>query len=446
MIQESLNSRYDVAISNLEARTCHSWKMELDRSSVMVPPKSDLGGRKTPSVFIRSALGSKITDIDNNTYIDTCMGFGSALLGHASRVVERAIVEQSRHGWNFGLSGEDQLTLSKLIQQAGTNNQRVLLCNTESEASELAMRVARAYSGNDKIALFRGSFHGGHDYGLVTGSESPQYGKARIGIGVPDAITSLVEPLTYGSEAALNSIATLSNTLAAVVVEPVQTTSPQWVSSNWLHSLAETCHEHGVLLIFDESTTGFRLSYQGGQGQLGVTPDLTIYGKAIAGGLPLGALAGRASVMRLFSPGSDEVSVFSGSTFGGNPMSVAAGVATLSYLRDHGDRVYPALDAKGRVLAERLNTYWTKAGLPLRVERNGSILKLNFEAGPEPHSNTWSASDAEDAFFVHALAQGVAVHASGVMLLSTAHSDEDIDGIIEAFIDASTKTAADGLF
>jgi len=188
------------------------------------------------------------------------------------------------------------------------------------------------------------------------------------------------------------------------------------------------------------------MGYQGGQGRFGVTPDITIYGKAIAGGLPLGAIAGKASIMRLFASENDGASVFSGSTYGGNPTSVAAGIATLSYLRDHGDKLYAALNTRADTLATRLNTYWKGAGLPISIDCIGSILKLSFDARTKASPNRVLMTDAKDAFFVHLLDRGVAVHASGVMFLSMAHSDDDINFVGDAFVEASEQTAADGLF
>jgi glutamate-1-semialdehyde aminotransferase len=255
----------------------------------------------------------------------------------------------------------------------------------------------------------------------------------------------LVEPLIYGTTEALHDLAAMSDSLAAVVVEPVQCAAPHLADGTWLARLAEVCREHGILLIFDESTSGFRLGYTGGQGQLGVAPDLSTYGKALAGGLPLGALAGRDSVMRLFAAESGEASVFSGSTFGGNPMSVAAGIATLTHLRDHADEIYPTLDKLAGMLSEHLNTYWSEAGLPILLHKVGSMLKLDVGPGTGSPRNR-SIADGEDAFYVHVLDRGVAVHASGVMFVSTAHSEADIDGVAEAFIAASEKTAADGFF
>lgn len=370
MIRESLSSRYDTALSALEARTCHSWKMSLDRSKVMTTAPC-LGGSLTPQIIIKSAQGCRVTDIDNNVYIDLSMGFGSNILGHSPQIIQQAIVEQSTKGWNFGLTSESQLELADMVQAAGAANERVLFCASGSEATAIAIRAARARTGKDVIGLFDGAYHGVYDTALVTSDPQQSDKKAHIGLGIPDALDSTVEAFTYGSHHALQLIRDMKDKLAAVIVEPVQSSFPVPENVQWLKELESTCRDCGVLVILDEVMTGFRLAYGGSQSRLGLSPDLVTYGKAMAGGLPAGAVAGVADVMSVFKPLDHNPAVFAGSAFAGNPLSVAASLKTLSYLSKQQAHFYDSLENTSRDLESRVNAYWTASNAPLHLTRCG---------------------------------------------------------------------------
>ncbi|NKB44920.1 MAG: aminotransferase class III-fold pyridoxal phosphate-dependent enzyme [Alphaproteobacteria bacterium] len=447
MIRESLNSRYDTALAAVESRTCHSWKMALDRSKVMISAPN-LGGTQTPQVIVQSAEGCRITDIDDNVYIDLCMGFGSNLLGHAPPVVEHAIINQIHQGWNFGLSSETQLELADLIGTAGPANERVLFCAAGSEATAIAMRAARAHTGKDVIGVFDGAYHGGHDSVLITADSHNPGKKVHIGMGVPDALDETVEPLPYGSFKALQRIRDLKHTLAAVIVEPIQQSFPDSDGGLWLKDLEKTCRDCNVLIILDEITTGFRLAFGGGQERFDLSPDMVTYGKAVAGGLPAGVLAGRANIMKVFSPDNGQPAVFAGSAFAGNPLSVAASLATLSYLNDHRDTVYENLEKSAEYFANSVNKHWLENKIPLHIVRFGSMLRLFLQPGPAKRDRNigQGTGSIEDAFFVHLLDRGVTLHASRSIHLSTSNTREDIDISIDAMIGASEDCAADGLF
>lgn len=444
MIRESLNSRFDIALSELEARTCHSWKMALDRSKVIAAPS---GNTSRPQIIIRSANGCRITDIDENEYIDLTMGYGANLLGHSPDIIEQAILSQTRKGWNFGLDGESQLELAELINAVGPANQRVQLCATGNEATALAMRAARAFTGKDSIGVFAGAYHGSHDYALITTDPKDPNAKAHIGLGIPEQLNSLIEPLPYGTPAAFQRIEQLRSVLAAVIVEAVQGSAPFSDGGQWLRELQQVCTNNGVLLILDEGLTGFRLAYGGAQEHFDVTPDLVTYGKAIAGGLPMGVLAGREDVMHVFSPGKHRPSVFAGGTFVGNPLSVAAGVATLTYLRKNHESFYSNLDALAARLATDITAYWRDRNAPLHVMQYGSLLRIFFQTAPGVETTYLStvSSQGRDAFFVHMLNQGVALHASGNINLSEAHTAEDLETVSNAIKYATDQAIADGL-
>lgn len=402
----------------------------------------------TPQVMIQSAHGCRITDIDNNEYIDLSMGFGSNIIGHSPAVVQDAIIDQARKGWNFGLTSVSQLKLADLIRQAGPANERILFCASGSEATAIAMRAARAYTNRDVIGVFGGAYHGVHDTALITADPEHPSRKAHIGLGIPGALDSTIEPLSYGSPQAFQRIRELKDQLAAIIVEPVQSSFPAMESGIWLKELETTCRECGVAIILDEVMTGFRLEFGGGQSKFSLSPDMVTYGKAMAGGLPAGAIAGRAEIMKVFERSNDGSSVFAGSAFAGNPLSVAASLATLSYLHEHRAGFYNSLEASSADLADRLNDYWASSNTPLHIIRNGSMLRMMLR-----HRATSKRSDAgsnlgpvDDAFFVHLLGRGVALHASRSIYLSAAHTHEDINIVVDAMIGATEDCAADGLF
>ncbi|MBT6960726.1 MAG: aminotransferase class III-fold pyridoxal phosphate-dependent enzyme, partial [Rhodospirillaceae bacterium] len=230
--------------------------------------------------------------------------------------------------------------------------------------------------------------------------------------------------------------------------EPVQHSFPDSDGGLWLKDLEKPCRDCNVLIILDEVTTGFRLAFGGGQECFGLSPDLVTYGKAMAGGLPAGALAGRTDIMKALSPTDNRPAVFAGNTFAGNPLSVAASFATLSYLSEHRDTVYGNLEKSAAHLADSLNAYWSETDAPLHIARFGSMLRLFLQPGPVNRDKSAGPGfgPAEDAFFVHLLGRGVTLHASRSIHLSTAHTREDLDLAIEAMIGATDDCAADGLF
>lgn len=447
MIRESLNSRYDIALSELEARTCHSWKMRLDCSKVMTDVVTISGGA-SPQPIMRSAEGCRITDIDNNQYIDLCMGFGTNLLGHKPHIVQQALIAQIAKGWNFGFSNEGQLALAELICSAGASNERALLCGSGAEATATAMRAARAYTGKDVIGVFTGAYHGGHDQSLITADSEHVSQKVHIGLGIPLALDEVIEPLVYGSSSAFQRIRDLRHSLAAIIVEPVQSSEPKSHDGTWLRDLQSVCHECGVLVILDEVTTGFRLAFGGAQERFSLSPDLVTYGKVMAGGLPMGSVAGRTDIMKVFAPKDESPAVFSGSAFGGNVMSVSAALATLSFLREHKDTLYNDLDSATDRLTKSVNARWAAANAPIILEQCSSIFKLVFKT-PKTFASKHDLDDArraEDTFFVHLLDRGITLHTSRTGYLSTAHTHEDVDFIIEAMSGAFNESAADGCF
>jgi glutamate-1-semialdehyde 2,1-aminomutase len=386
--------------------------MALDRAQIL-PDTVDLAGGPPMNLFIRQASGARITDIDGNAFIDLSMGGGAQILGHDHPSVRDAVLAQAAKGWNFALPGADQIELARLIQAASPANERVVLCNSPGDATAAAFAAARIFTGKKSIVRCDRA-------GLANDNEP---------LAAQDTLC-----LVYGDASALARIHAARNEIAAVVVEPVRASDPTLEHAGWLRELAALCQADGVLLIFDELLSGFRLAFGGAQELLGIMPDLTIYGRAVGGGLPLAALAGRADVMKVFSRHRDSAN---DPAFSGNPMSIAGGIATLSALHAARATIYPRLNEAGRDLAETFNAFCAAEHFPVQIRAVGSMLRIVFGDG---------TPQAETAFYLFALSRSVFVHASRNIFLSAAHRPADLDYVVSALTESLRDVRDDGLF
>lgn len=295
------------------------------------------------------------------------------------------------------------------------------LCNSSDEAVAYAIGAARTFTGKCLIATFTG-LHGN---------------------SIPDTDDTTSTVLPYGHPAALDQIRRRHHELAAVIVEPVRSGDPNLDRATWLHSLIATCREAGVVAILDERQTGFRLAYGGAQELLGLLPDLVIYGKAVGGGLPLGAVAGRADVM---GATPEHKKTESPRPLSANPLSVTAGTAALGHLHAYRRALYPALNEAGRTLAEHFNAFAQTHHMPVEMRCAGSIFRVVFaNTGKTPE---WAATfrAAEAAFNVLVLNRGVLMLTSQRGFLSTAHSGADLDDVLRALTESLRDVRDDGLF
>ena len=460
VIRNALNNRADHAVSELEARTCHSWKMSLDRSGALARGE-DFVGNNSFHLYIREGMGAYVVDLDGNCFVDLSMGFGSQLLGHAVPAVQDAVMAQASGGWHAGLVNEKQLELARHIQGAGAANERVVFCNSGSDATAYAMRAARAFTGRDQIAVFKGSNHGHHDYAIAAEDPPPvDHGLAESGglfgrpwgrrahrhVGVPQAVADSTLTLTYGHPSVFDQIRRRRRDLAAVIVEPVRALDPSLDQSPWLRELANVCGETGVLLILDERLTGFRLAYGGAQERLGVMPDLVAYGDIVGGGLPLGAVAGRADILGYLAERELRSRMHPDGGVSGNILSIAAGAAALGQIASRRTTLYPALEEKTRMLAEAFNTFTAEHNLPARMKSAGSIFRIQFSRGDGFNVRGGDFMAAETAFYTLALSKGVLVHAARLGFISASHTTGDIAQVVAAFHDALRDVASDGLF
>jgi glutamate-1-semialdehyde 2,1-aminomutase len=371
--------------------------------------------------FIARGEGSRIFDVDGNSYIDYVGSWGPLLLGHRPKPVMDALRGALEAGTSFGAPTEREVELAELISQIVPSMEMLRLVNSGTEATMSALRVARGFTGRDLTIKFEGCYHGHVDSLLVKAGS----GMATLGIadtaGVPQAFAETTIALPYNSISAVEqAFAERGAQIAAVIVEPVVGNMgcvPP--APGFLEALRELTAHHGALLIFDEVMTGFRVALGGAQQRFGIKPDLTTLGKIIGGGLPIAAYGGRADIMRKVAPLGP---VYQAGTLSGNPLSVAAGLAMLRYLSAHPE-LYERLDARGAQLAA-----WTPPGTT--INRVGAMFTLFFS--PEPVTDWESAKKCNTErfgrFFHFMLERGVYLAPSQfeAAFLSTAHTEEDI--------------------
>ena len=384
-------------------------------------------------VFIASGKGSRITDVDGNTYLDYVGSWGPLILGHCHPEVMDALARVLSTGTSFGASTAGEVELADAIHQAFPSVERVRLVNSGTEATLSALRVARAATGREKILKFEGCYHGHADSLLVKAGS----GVATLGLpdspGVPRALAELTVTASYNEVGALDEVFRVhQGQLAAAIVEPVAgnmgCVPPR---PGFLERLRDLTAEQGTVLIFDEVMTGFRVAYGGAQQLYGIRPDLTTLGKIIGGGLPAAAYGGKAALMDLVAPAGP---VYQAGTLSGNPLAVAAGIKTLELLRRPG--FYERLNAVSEELAAGLAAEAARAGVALTINRAGSMFTAFFS--PEPVTDYASARKSDTAafarFFRTLLDRGVYFPPSQfeAAFVSAAHTAEDVALTLDA--------------
>jgi glutamate-1-semialdehyde 2,1-aminomutase len=385
--------------------------------------------------FTRSAKGSRLTDVDGLEYIDYCLGYGPLILGHANAEVIGAVREQLGRGTLYGTPSEQEVLFAEQIRQCVPSAEMVRLVSTGAEATMSAIRAARGFAGKKKIIKFEGCYHGAHDYVLVkAGSGATTFGMPDS-LGVPEetARNTIVVPFN-DVEAFEKAVKEERESLAAVIVEPVIGNFGVVVPrEGYLQALRELTERYDVVLIFDEVITGFRLGLGGAQEYYGVKPDMTTLGKVLGGGFPLAAYAGREEIMRMIAPSGK---VYQAGTYSGNPVSVAAGLATLKILRGRKG-FYSELEQKCVKLVRGLETVAGDLGLKVRVNRVGSMFQMFLTE--EPVFDYASAKKADNKKFMvmhrKLLEQGVFVPPSQyeTCFLSIAHSERDLVETVDSY-------------
>ena len=388
-------------------------------------------------VFIRRGDGCRVYDEDGNCFIDYLCSWGPLILGHAHPQVLEAICRAAQDGTSFGAATAREIELGEMIVEAVPSVEMVRLVNSGTEALMSAIRVARAYTGRAKVVKFEGCYHG-HSDALLAKAGS---GIATFGLpdsaGVPPSITADTITIPYNDlDAATRVVNAAGGHVACIVVEPVAgnmgVVPPK---PGFLEHLRELCDKRGIVLIFDEVITGFRVAYGGAQELYGVRPDLTTLGKIIGGGLPVGAYGGRREMMELVAPVGP---VYQAGTLSGNPLAVSAGIATLQIMRKPG--VYDELERKSAMLERGLKEEAARVGIAVQGNRVGSMMTLFFAAKPVRDYASAKKSDTEAyaAFFRRMLERGIYFAPSQfeAAFVSAAHSDADIEETVEKAAEA----------
>jgi glutamate-1-semialdehyde 2,1-aminomutase len=384
-------------------------------------------------LFIREAAGALITDADGNTYIDYVGSWGPMIVGHSHPAVIEAIREAAGRGTSYGAPTELEIELAREICLAFPSIERVRLTSSGTEAAMSAIRLARGFTGRDRIVKFEGCYHGHSDSLLVkAGSGLATFGTPdSAGVPADFARNTIVVPYN-DPEALAKTFEEQGSEIACVIIEPVAgnmgCVAPR---DGYLEAVREIAASHGALLIFDEVITGFRVAFGGAQELFGVKPDLTCLGKIIGGGLPVGAFGGRAEVMNRLAPLGP---VYQAGTLSGNPLAVTAGLAILKLLKE--TRPYNELERRSARLEEGLRNAAVEAGVPATVNRVGSMLTAFFAEYPVTDWPSAKKSDADRyaRFFRSMLEQGVYLAPSQFecAFISLVHTDELLERTVEA--------------
>ncbi|HNV56273.1 MAG TPA: glutamate-1-semialdehyde 2,1-aminomutase [Smithellaceae bacterium] len=385
-------------------------------------------------LFVQSAAGSKIYDLDGKEYIDYVLSWGPMILGHAHPDVIAAVCDAARRGTSFGAPTTAETEMARLIREAIPSMERVRMTSSGTEAAMTAIRLARGCTGRNMIIKFDGCYHGHADSLLIKAGS----GVTTLGIpgspGIPEAVANLTLSLPYNDVPALKKAVELyAENLAAVILEPVAGNMGVVLPEDgFLKALREATAEHNILLIFDEVITGFRFRFGGCQNLAGIQPDLTCLGKIIGGGLPVGAVGGKKEIMERLAPAGD---VYQAGTLSGNPLAMSAGAATLSILKSMAG-AYAALDERAGRLGREMEKLFAARGIPICVNRAFSMFTLFFQEGPVCDLTSALRSDTDlYARFFHGMIQNgvwLAPSQFEAGFLSFAHTEDDMARTLSA--------------
>ena len=390
--------------------------------------------------FITSALGSKIYDVDGKEYIDYVSSWGPMIVGHRHPQVIEALQKALTKGLSYGAPTETEIELARMIVEAVPSIEMVRMVNSGTEATMSAIRLARGHTGRDKIIKFSGCYHGHGDFLLVKAGS----GATTLGIpdskGVPDDFARNTITLPFNNlDAVKKALKAESHKIAAIILEPVPGNMGVVLPhEGFLHGLQKLCYETGIVLIFDEVMSGFRVAWGGAQSLYGVIPDMTCLGKVIGGGLPIGAFGGKKDIMGNLAPLGP---VYQAGTLSGNPLAVTAGLETLKILAQPG--TYETLEKSSDYLAEEAKKISHKADVKTHISRVGSLFTLFFSQQEVIDYATALKSDtaAFSRYFHLMLKEGVYLAPSQfeANFISLAHSQDDLDNTLAVMATAFKK-------
>jgi glutamate-1-semialdehyde 2,1-aminomutase len=390
-------------------------------------------------LYVDRALGSRLWDVDGNVYLDYVLGQGPAILGHSPDVLADAVAEQVRRGVTYSAQHLAEVEVAERVCAMVPCAELVRFNSVGSEAVHAAIRLSRGHTGRSKIVKFEGHYHGWFDPVLVSvhppvdqagpaANPVPVPGSAGVGID-PDLVLTAWNDL----DAFTATVARHRGEIAAVILEPVLcNTGAITPSEGYLAAIRQICDEEGILLVFDEVITGFRLAPGGAQELLGVTPDLGVFGKAMAGGMQVSALAGKASVMETIASGK----VAHAGTFNSHPVAMAGARAVLEVLDEKRDDIYPRMARLGRRLMDGMAAIASRQSVPMLVHGTGHLFQLYLTSAPDVRDyRDFAATDRAAMARLHGLLldEGINTVPRGLWFLSAAHTDEDIDQTLGAF-------------
>ena len=391
--------------------------------------------------FVKYAKGSKVWDVDGNEIVDLWMGHYTHILGHHSEIVTEAVERELKEGIHWGIVFEKQIEWAELIRELIPSAEMVRFCCSGTEATMYAVRLARAYTGRSTLLKIAGGWHGANP-DLTYAIKAPYERRESLGLS-PDLERHTKAVLFNDLSRTRDVIHENRKDLAGIILElTIGEGGFVPASAEYLKMLRSETEASGALLIFDEVISGFRLSLGGGQKRMGITPDLTTLGKIMGGGLPVGAVAGKKEIMNRTSPEQKgdkwEKIMIGGGTFSSHPLTVAAGLAMLYHLKKHQEEVYPSLEAKGERVRQGVQDALCRHGISAMTTGIGSLFQTHFLSrkdavlnSPQAISQFTDIDKREVEFRIRMLARGVhLMHGGGAV--STAHSEKDIQAIIDA--------------
>ncbi len=386
-------------------------------------------------LFIQEARGAYMTDVDGNRYVDLINSWGPMILGHAHPTIEESVASALKGSVSFGAPTEAEVKMAALICLMVPSIEKVRMVNSGTEATMSAIRLARGFTGRDKVIKFEGCYHGHGDSFLIAA------GSGALTMGIPNSLGVTAGVARDTLIARYNDLASVKqlikanpDEIAALIVEPVAGNMgcvlPQ---DGFLEGLKSACSSEGIVLIFDEVMTGFRLAPGGAQQIFGVTPDLTTLGKIIGGGMPVGAFGGKQKIMDFIAPAGP---VYQAGTLSGNPMAMAAGLAMLSHLKNNQEQVYTALNQATTQIVSGIRSELKQLDLPYQINQIGSMMSLFFTSQKVTDFESAASSDSKlfKNYFQNMLAHGVYLPPSQYesWFISTAVTPEVIEQILEA--------------
>jgi len=392
-------------------------------------------------LFITNGIGSKFYDADGNEYIDYIGSWGPHLFGHNPPFIKKALLTAIENGTSFGAPTELEIKMANLIIDLVPSVEKVRMVNSGTEATMSAIRAARGFTNKDKFIKFEGCYHGHADHFLI------KAGSGALTLGVPtspgvtngNAADTLVAD--YNSiESVKNLLKTNKGEIAAIIIEPIAGNMGVVSSNkNFLIELRSLCNEENIVLIFDEVMTGFRVAAGGAQEVIGVTPDLSTFGKIIGGGLPVGAFGGKTEIMDMIAPSGP---VYQAGTLSGNPLAMAAGVAVLSHIKKR-PKIYDELEKKSSYLEKGFKANLDSVGKNYAMNRVGSMMCMFFTEDHVTDFNGAVKSDTElyGKYYHQMLQRGIYLAPAQfeALFVSTAHSNEDLDKTIKAHRESLTS-------